>query len=226
MKINNLPQEERPREKLLGKGKEYLSNSELIAIILGNGTKDKSAIALASELLSLDKSGISFLGECTPEELQEVKGMGKAKTCQLLAAVELGKRISAAPRTERLSISSPEDIVSMFMEEMRYYKKEFFKVLLINVKGEIIEQDIVSVGDLSSAVVHPREVFTRAVRRSAAAVVLVHNHPSGNAAPSNEDIETTKRLVEAGRLMGINVLDHIIIGDGMYTSFKSEGMIN
>lgn len=226
MKIGGLPPEERPREKLLGKGREYLSNSELLAILLGNGTKDKSAIQLAEELLSLDKRGLLFLSDCTPEELYAVKGMGKAKICTLMAAMELGKRVSITPKRERITITEPDDVASIFMEEMRYYHKEHFRVLMVNVKGEIIEQDNVAVGDICSTVVHPREVFSRAIRRSAAAVILVHNHPSGSVTPSEDDISTTERLVQAGKLLGIRVLDHIIIGDGIYTSLKKEGLMD
>lgn len=225
MTIDQLPYDERPREKLIMQGLDSLSNAELIAILLHTGTREKSAIDLATDILKADKRGILFLGECSPEELQEIKGMGRAKTCQLMAAVELGRRVAAKPRVSKPRISRPADIAEMFMEEMRYQKREHFCALLINTKGEIIQKETIAVGDLSSAIVHPREVFSNAVKRCAAAVVLLHNHPSGDPGSSEEDIETTKRLVEAGEILGIKVLDHIIIGDGIFRSLKKEGFI-
>ena len=225
MFIKELPQAERPREKMLSGGTSYLSNSELLAILLGTGTKDKSALRLAEEILTLGSDGILFLSECTPEELSSIKGIGSAKACQILAGMELGRRIATKPRDKRTKVNSPESIVSLFMEEMRYYKKEVFIVLLINTKGEIIGTDKVSVGDLSTTIIHPREVFVPAIKRSAAAVVFVHNHPSGDPTPSSEDINSTQKLVDAGKIIGISVWDHIIIGDGKYISLREEQVI-
>lgn len=225
MKIKRLPTEERPREKMMYQGKESLSNAELLAILLRTGTIEKSALELANDILSISDEGLLYLADCTPEELACVKGIGTAKSCQILAAVELGKRAATHPRKSRTEIGNPADIVNLFMEKMRYYKKEHFCVLLLNTKGKVIEETEISIGDLNSTMVHPREVFHKAVRRSAAAVVLIHNHPSGDPAPSREDIETTARLMESAGILGINVIDHIIIGDGVYTSLKSEGLM-
>lgn len=225
MNIRNLPNDEKPREKLLREGKEKLSTMEILAIIIGSGVGKKSALELAAEIISLDEKGIRFLAECRPEELQQVNGIGKAKACEILAAVELGKRIAAAPGTDSIRVESSSDIAGIFMEHMRYYKKEHFVSLLINAKGRIIQESEVSVGDLCSSTTHPREVFVDAVRRSAASVVFVHNHPSGDPTPSDMDISTTKRLMEAGEILGIPVLDHIIIGDGRYISMRAAGMI-
>ncbi len=225
MKLTNLPKEERPREKMLFYGKEALSNAELLAILLRTGTKEKSALELAQEILTLNENGIVYLQECSPEELSEIKGMGRAKACQILAATELGKRAATYPRKSRQEISNPDDIVQLFMEKMRYYKKEHFHVLLINAKGQILEETEVSIGDLNSTLIHPREVFSQAIKRSAAAVLFVHNHPSGDPRPSQQDLDTTKRLVEAAEILGIHVLDHIIIGDGRYLSLKSQGLM-
>lgn len=225
MQIKGLPTEERPREKLLYQGKESLSNGELLAILLRSGTREKSALELASEIISMTEDGILYLEGCSPEELAGVKGIGTAKACQILAAIELGKRVATYPRRQKDVIGSPGDIVRLFMEKMRYYKKEHFCVLLLDTKGKLIEETEVSVGDLNSAMVHPREVFFQAIRRSAAAVVLIHNHPSGDPSPSREDIETTSRLMESAMILGINIVDHIIIGDGVYTSLKSEGLM-
>ena len=224
MAIEKMPSQERPREKLLSEGVSTLSNAELIAILLHTGTKERTALELAGDVLSADRRGILFLGECTPEELQQIKGVGKAKTCQLMAAVELGKRAAKTKKEIRPRIASASEIAGIFMEDMRYYRKEHFNVLMVNAKGEVIQNENIAVGDLCSAVVHPREVFSPAVRRSAAAVILVHNHPSGDPEPSKEDIMTTSRLSEAGKILGINVLDHIIIGDGIFVSLRREGL--
>ena len=225
MRIQGMPKEERPREKMIFAGKEALSNSELLAILLRAGTKNKSALQIAAEILSQNESGILYLESCSPEELSEIKGVGMAKACQILAAVELGKRIASHPTKVRKEIENPDDIVQLFMGKMRYYKKEHFKVLLINAKGEILEEHEVSIGDLCSTPVHPREVFCQAIKRSAAAVLFVHNHPSGDPTPSRQDVETTKRLVEAAKILGIRVLDHIIIGDGAYISLRKKGLM-
>lgn len=223
--IKDMPQAERPREKLLKYGVKYLSNSELLAILIGTGSREKSAIMLADRILSMEEKGISFLAGCIPEELFRVKGIGEAKACRLMAAIELGKRISTAPRSPQVQLSSPGDIAELFMEEMRYEKREHFKVLLLNTKNEIITIENVAVGSLDLAVVHPREVFQNAVKKSASAIILVHNHPSGSPAPSPQDIKTTGQLVEAGTILGISVLDHLIIGDGVYISLREQMMM-
>ncbi len=225
MNIKQLPSEEKPREKLLREGSDRLSTTEILAILINSGTKEISALEIAAQLLSIDKRGVRFLAECSPEELGRIKGMGQAKICTVLAAVELGKRIAAAPVRDRNLIRSSSDIADLFMEKMRYYKKEHFVSLMINAKGEIIEETEVSIGDLCSSSTHPREVFVDAVKRSAGSVVFLHNHPSGDPSPSDTDIQTTKRLIEAGTILGIPVLDHIIIGDGIYVSMKAMGLI-
>lgn len=225
MNIKELPDGEKPREKLLKEGSGKLSTTEILAVLISSGTKEKSAVEIAGQILSLDKRGVRFLAECSPEELGKIKGMGKAKICTVLAAVELGKRIASAPVPERSIIRSSKDIADIFMEKMRYYKKEHFISLMINAKGEIIEETEVSIGDLCSSSTHPREVFVNAVKRSAGSVVFLHNHPSGDPMPSQTDIDTTRRLMDAGAILGIPVLDHIIIGDGTYVSMKARGLM-
>ena len=225
MNIKQMPSEEKPREKLLREGSDRLSTTEILAILINSGTKEISALEIAAQLLSIDKRGVRFLAECSPEELGRIKGMGQAKICTVLAAVELGKRIAAAPVRDRNLIRSSSDIADLFMEKMRYYKKEHFVSLMINAKGEIIEETEVSIGDLCSSSTHPREVFVDAVKRSAGSVVFLHYLPSGDPSPSDTDIQTTKRLIEAGTILGIPVLDHIIIGDGIYVSMKAMGLI-
>lgn len=225
MRIKLLPEKERPVEKACNLGIARLSNSELIALIIHTGMKNKSAIGLSEDVLGTFPEGLKDLGGCNIDDLLEVNGIGKTKACAILAAIELGKRISACPASDRRSIGSAEDVANIFMEELRYLRKEHFKTVLVNSKGEIISTDEVSVGELSSTVVHPREVFSQAIRKSAAAVIFVHNHPSGDPKPSDEDIKTTKRLMKGGDLLGIRVLDHIIIGDGDYTSLRGMGFV-
>ncbi|MFZ5965934.1 MAG: RadC family protein [Bacillota bacterium] len=223
--IKNMAESERPREKLLQHGVNGLSNSELLAILIRTGTKDFSAIDLAQRILAFRHDGIQFLTDCTIQELSEIKGIGISKACQIIASIELGKRIAKAGGNKKNSIQSPKDAADIVMEEMRYYKKEYFKIIILNTKNEIISIENISVGSLNASLVHPREVFVEAIRKSGAAIILLHNHPSGNSYPSSEDISITNRLVEAGKIIGIEVLDHIIIGDGKYTSLKELSII-
>lgn len=224
MKIKSLPAEERPMEKGLFQGMDRLSNAELLALLINSGTADKSAIALAEEVLGRGR-GILGLRDMTAQELMEIRGIGKGKAARILASLELGKRVSSIMPRDMVSIDSPESIAVLFMEELRHLKQETFRILLLNAKGEVISTEIISTGELTSTLVHPREVFRPAVKKSAAAVVLVHNHPSGDPQPSREDIETTSRLQECGKMMGIRVIDHIVIGDGIYVSMMSEGLM-
>lgn len=223
--IKDLPLNERPREKLYRYGVKSLSNSELIAVIIRTGNKGDTAIQLAERIISLDDRGIGFLSDATIEELTDVKGIGNCKAAQLLAAIELGKRISAHKREDNIRISSPNDITDLLMEEMRYLKREYFKIAILDTKNQIITIENISIGNLNSSIVHPREVFNRAIKRSANSIILVHNHPSGDPTPSSEDINITNRLIEAGGILGIKVLDHIIIGDNKYISFKERNII-
>ncbi len=224
MKIKALPSEERPMEKGVYFGVESLSNTELLALIINTGTQEKSAINLAQEVIGCS-GGVFGLRELTVEELTAVKGIGKSKAIRIMASLELGKRMAAKPTDKPININHADQVAAMFMEELRYCKKENFKALLLNAKGDILSVDTVSVGELTSTLVHPREVFCNAVKKSAAAVILVHNHPSGDPTPSKEDIETTLRLKQCGEMLGINVLDHLIIGDGRYISIKGMGQM-
>ncbi|SDK58348.1 RadC family protein [Natronincola ferrireducens] len=223
--IKKMPACERPREKLLNYGVDTLSNTELLAILLSTGTREMSAIDLAQSIIAATKDGLRFFTDCTIEELSQIKGVGLAKSAQIIAAVEFGKRIALTAKANNYKIKGPDDISHLLMEEMRYLKKEFFNLVLLNTKNEVIAVENISVGSLNSSIVHPREVFIRAIKRSSSAIVLVHNHPSGDPQPSREDIKITQRLVEAGKLIGIDVLDHIIIGDNVYTSLKEKNMM-
>ena len=225
MKIKALPAYERPMEKCLSIGVERLTNSELIALLINSGTREKSAVALAEEILAQDRSGIGYLRESSVQELMNIKGIGSSKAARIMAAVELGKRIASTPVHKGMKIQDDEDVAKLFMEEMRGLKKEVFKAVLLDSKGGVISVETVSVGELSSTIVHPREVFSQAVRKSAAAIVFVHNHPSGEPMPSGEDIATTNRLIECGELLGIRVVDHLVIGDGQYMSLRAMGKI-
>jgi DNA repair protein RadC len=223
--IREMPELERPREKLMFLGADKLSSAELLAVLLGTGTRSRSATALADSILAMTPDGIGFLSECAPDELARVSGVGIAKACRIAAAVELGRRLATNPKSKRVRIGAPNEVAALFVESMRHLKQECFRVLMLNVKNEIMAIDEISVGNINSSLADPREVFRPAIRRSAAAVVLAHNHPSGNAEPSDSDVESTKRLASAGEILGIRVIDHIIIGDGTYTSMRQNKLL-
>ncbi|NLW44448.1 MAG: DNA repair protein RadC [Syntrophomonadaceae bacterium] len=221
--IKELPVEMRPREKLLARGEEYLSEAELLAILLGSGTSKLSAIELAQHLLQ-KYDGLRLFKTLTIQEMLEHEGIGLAKAARIRAAAELGRRL-ALMSSQQQQIKSPEDVKNYVMEDMRYYDREHFKCLYLNRKNQVISLETISIGGLANSLVHPREVFKPAVKRSAAAVILIHNHPSGDPTPSQEDINITRRLIESGKLLGIEVLDHVIIGDGRYVSLKASNVI-
>lgn len=221
--IKEMPENMRPREKMLAIGERALSEIELLAIIIGRGTSNLNAIELATALLA-SFGGLRRLKEASLEELISHHGIGLAKAASIKAALELGRR-AARDIWDKMPIKSPEDVKNIVLEEMRYFDREHFRVLYLDRKGGLISQEDVSIGGLHSSLVHPREVFKTAIKRSAASVILVHNHPSGDPEPSKEDVEVSRMLIEAGRLMGIEVLDHVIIGENNYTSLKSRGLI-
>ena len=216
--IRELPKELRPREKLGRYGVQALSNTEILAILIGNGTSKQSALELAKQVLLLEKQGISGFSSYVPEEFCKVSGIGYAKACKLVSAIELGRRISGVIPTDRIRIECPDTIASIFMEELRCLKKEIFRVVLLNVKNEIIGIEDISIGSLNASLAHPREVFRNAIKKSANSMILIHNNQSGDPSPSNDDLETTNRLARAGKLLGIEVLDHLGIGNGNFIS--------
>ncbi len=185
---------------------------------------DKSALDLAKELLAQSDDGIRYLTDCSLEELCQIKGIGPGKASQVLATMELGKRIAKSNIHKRGKITSPEDVADFMIDEMIALKQEHFKTLFLNTKNEIIGYETISIGTLNASIVHPRDVFNKAIRKASANVILVHNHPSGNPKPSTEDIAITKRLSEAGNILGIPVLDHIIIGDSSFYSMKEHAL--
>ena len=221
--IKQLPPELRPRERLLAGGPSVLSDAELLGLLFGIGSQEKTAVELAGDVIS-GAGGLHKLFDASVHELKQVKGIGEAKACILLAALELARRLSVARNPGRPVISSPADVDGLLRGRIANLDREHFVVVLLNTKNEVIEAPTVSVGTLSSSLVHPREVFKPAIRASAASVVLAHNHPSGRVEPSREDREVTRRMVEAGGIIGIEVLDHVIVGEG-YFSMKEHGML-
>jgi DNA repair protein RadC len=221
--IKQLPPELRPRERLLEAGPSALSDGELLGLLFGIGSREKTAVELAGEVIS-EAGGLHGLYDVSVHELMRVNGIGEAKACILLAAVELGRRIGQVRNPGRPMISSPADVERLLRRRIANLDRENFVVVLLNTKNEVIETSTVSVGTLGASLVHPREVFKPAVRASAASVILAHNHPSGKVEPSREDREVTRRLGEAAGILGIEVLDHVIVGDG-YFSMKEHGML-
>lgn len=222
--LREVPTEERPRERMLQYGAGALSHAELLAIILRTGTVSESAVRLASRILS-ESGGLRSLVDMSKDQLTEIRGIGDAKALQILAGIELGRRIAKSTFSERITIRSPKDIANLMSEELRYLQKEHFVCLFLNTKNHVLAQETLSMGSLNASIVHPREVFRAAIKRSSASIVCVHNHPSGDPTPSPEDIQLTHRLVEAGTIIGIEVLDHVIIGDQRFISLKEEGFM-
>ncbi|WP_192894770.1 RadC family protein [Neobacillus notoginsengisoli] len=222
--IRDYPQEERPRERFIAGGPASLSNHELIALLLRTGTKDESVLQLSNRLLS-HFEGLRLLKAASLEEITAIKGIGKAKAIQLMAALELGSRVANLTNNERYVIRSPEDGANYVMNEMRFLSQEHFVCLYLNTKNQVLHKQTIFIGSLNASIVHPREVFKEAFRRSAASIICLHNHPSGDPTPSREDIEVTKRLAECGKIIGIDVLDHLIIGENKFISLKEKGYL-
>jgi DNA repair protein RadC len=221
--IKQLPPELRPRERLLEAGPAALSDGELLGLLFGIGSREKTAVELAGEVVS-EAGGLHGLYDVSVRELMQVNGIGEAKACITLAAVELGRRIGQVRNPGRPVVSSPADVERLLRGRIANLDRENFVVVLLNTKNEVIETSTVSVGTLGASLVHPREVFKPAVRASAASVILAHNHPSGKVEPSREDREVTRRLGEAAEILGIEMLDHVIVGDG-YFSMKEHGIL-
>lgn len=224
LKMKEVPKEERPRERMLKYGEAQLSNQELLAILLATGTRNESAMGLANRVI-MHFEGLKYLSEATIEELTAIKGIGNAKGIGILAALELGKRINQYKPAAPYIIRSPEDGADYVMEEMRNLNQEHLVALFLNTKNQIIHQQTIFIGSLNASIVHPREIFREAVKRSAASIICAHNHPSGDPTPSQEDIHVTRRLVEAGNIMGIHLVDHLIIGDNTFISLKEKGYL-
>ena len=220
--IKELPLDERPRERLAANGATALTTAELLAILIRVGNAQRSAVSLGEHLLA-HFGNIKEIACAPVEALAKVHGIGKAKAAQIKAAIEFGNRVALFTGDARPTIGGPRDVSNLLMPELRYVKKETLKSLLLDTKNHVLAIKTVSVGDLSSSIVHPREVFQDAILASAAALIIAHNHPSGDPTPSAEDIAVTRRLMDAGEILGIDLLDHIIIGDGVFVSLKERG---
>jgi DNA repair protein RadC len=227
-----IPESDRPREKLLREGPERLSNEELLAILIGSGTPGRSAIDVAVEMLDLceqraPESGLRGLFRLRNEDLRSiVPGLGPAKRCLILAALQLGQNLKEQKTPKRPTLRMPQAVYEFVRARLEYLDHEELLVIAVNAKHRLIDVECVSKGTLTTTLIHPREVFQAALRHGAWGVILVHNHPSGDPHPSREDRGVTRRLIEAGSLLGIEVLDHVIIGDRRFVSLRDEGLVD
>ena len=223
--VHDLPLNERPRERLLKLGSEVLSAQEILALILGRGIKGESVMVTSQKLLSRF-GNLKGIANASVEELMQISGIGPAKTAQIKAALELSKRLEAdVGEKPKPMLKSPEDVAAVVRSQLKGKKKEHFLVLCLDTRNRLINCKPVSIGSLDTSIVHPREVFKEAVSSSASSVIFVHNHPSGDPEPSQEDVELTKRLAKAGEIIGIDVLDHIIVCDKSYLSLKAKNLL-
>lgn len=223
IRLKNVPLYERPRERLLSAGAASLSDTELLAILLRTGTEEETAHQLAQRLLATFQD-LRGLSNASIEELTALRGIGPVKAAELHAAFELGRRLYVtAGRQKRVSIRLPRDVADLMLPELSGLTQEHFVCLFLNTKNHVIGKKTIFVGSLDASIVHPREVFKEAIKRSSASVICLHNHPSGDPTPSREDIQITRVLREAGELVGITLLDHLIVGDGRYVSMKEQG---
>ena len=223
--IKDIPLNERPRERLINKGVEYLSNEDLLAILLKTGTKENSVKVLANNILK-QLDDINNLKDINLEKLVKIKGIGKAKACELLAAIELGKRLNKKiDNLNQIKIYSSNSIYEYYQDKLKDKLQEYFYCVYLDTKNHIIKDKLLFIGTINESLIHPREIFKEAYLLSASSIICIHNHPSGNVNPSNNDIIMTKQLVEVGKILGIKVLDHIIIGKDNYYSFNDNDLV-
>lgn len=222
LSAGKLPSEDRPRERLYHVGARELSLQEVVAIVIGGGSKGAGALMLALRVLQ-EFGELVSLGRAGVDDLSKVPGIGFARACQIVAAFELGKRFARESGSNGSSIKTPRDIARIFMDEMKHFDREHFKAAYLNTKNQVLKIVTVSIGSLNASIVHPREILKPAISASAASIILVHNHPTGDPTPSREDIEFTNRFAKCGELIGIELLDHVIIGAGKYKSLKEGG---
>ncbi len=222
--IKEIPVEDRPMEKMTRYGAEYLSDEELLAILIGTGTRDNNAIECADILLK-KRFSKNWLLKASIYELKETQGIGTVKACRIIAGLTLGKRLTERRDFNEISLKDPKTVANYFFNVYSMETREIFCCILLDTKNKPISNEIISVGTLNATLVHPREVFRKAIHAGANSIIVVHNHPSGDPMPSNEDIELTKRLVDSGRIIGIEVLDHIVVGNQKYISMKHHKMM-
>lgn len=224
--VRDLPKEVRPREKLLQYGASALSDIELLAILLRTGTTSKSVLHLAEDVLAQYKDkGLAAIMHISPQEIASIHGIGLAKAATVIAAVELGRRLSERAARTLEKVEGPEDVARYVIPSLRFEQKEHFLAMFLDIRNRILTLSTISVGSLTSSIAHPREVFREAIRYSAASVILVHNHPSGDPAPSREDIQLTKQMMKAGEIMGIPVLDHVVVAGDNFVSLKEANCL-
>jgi DNA repair protein RadC len=223
MSIKKWPKQERPRERLRELGADVLSDAELLAILLVSGSSSAGLTALdCSRMLLQEYSSLRNLTRATNDELCRTPGVGPVKACRIQAALEIGQRVACQKREMGRVFQISQDVFDTYSVRLRDVKQETFSVILLDSKNRYIREETVALGSLNQSIVHPREVFRPAIQGAAASVILLHNHPSGDPAPSDEDVRVTERLVEAGKLLGIRVLDHVIVGEGRYYSFFDQ----
>jgi DNA repair protein RadC len=220
--VSGLPNADRPRERLYHVGAGELSLQELLAVVIGVGSKGAGAPLLALRMLKRFGDLVT-MGHADVDEFSRIPGIGFAGACRLVASFELGKRFARDSRSNGGTVKTPRDIARLFIDEMRHYDREHFKAALLNTKNQLLKVVTVSIGSLNASIVHPREILKPAISTSAASIILVHNHPTGDPTPSREDIEFTNRFAKCGELIGIELLDHVIIGAGTYRSLKEGG---
>lgn len=225
-KIKEMPDMERPYEKCEQRGAENLSDAELLAVLLRTGTRGENALELAERILyHTGESGILSLHQFDRERLMRIKGIGRVKAIQVSCISELAKRLSKACAKETLSFRNPDSIARYYMEDLRHERQEHMKLLMLNSKAKLIGETDISKGTVNATIITPRELFIEALQKNAVSIIIMHNHPSGDPSPSKEDRLITRRIQEAGALIGIELLDHIIIGNNCYVSFLNEGML-
>ncbi len=222
---NQVSHQELPRERLMRNGANALSTMELLAIIFGSGSKEKNVFDMAQDLVGSLKGGVKDLAQIRLEELTAIEGIGVGKAAQVLAVVELGRRVHMGSMPEKLKVTTPKDVAHVLINELKHHKQEHFVVVLLDTKNQWIAMETITIGTLNASLVHPREVFKPAIKRSANSIILAHNHPSGITDPSQEDLNLTTRLIESGKILGIQVVDHIIVGEMGYCSLKELGFV-
>ncbi len=224
MRMKDLPDEVRPYERCLKHGPECLNDAELLAVILRTGCIGESSTSLAARIL-MERGGLLGLFSVSAEQLQTIKGIGKVKAVQLQCIAEISRRMAASIHEDKIDMSMPESVADYYMEDMRHKDQEVLKLIMLDTKNRLIRDRDISKGTVNASLVSPREIFLEALRTGAVGIILMHNHPSGDPAPSLEDITVTKRVAQAGLLLGVTLMDHIIIGDRSYVSLKERGMI-